>query len=140
MANRHNGEVSITGDSGKTYVLKNSFKGMCAVEEMFDGKTFDEVSELADKGSKRHLRALVWSLFLQRQPDLTIEDLDDVVDDCGGLAKMMASVMLAVKASLPDAKDLEALGVKPEVPPAAQVASEKKRTGVGSTSRPVAQA
>lgn len=140
MANRHNGEVSITGDSGTSYTLKNSFKGMVAAEEMF-GKTFDEITELADKGSKRHLRALIWSLFLQRQPDLAIDSIDDVVDDCGGLAAMMVTVMKAVKAALPDAKDLEALGVKPEVPPAAQVVvSDKKRTGAASISRPVAQA
>src|SRR5690242_8247891 len=107
MANQHNGEISITGASGKSYTLKNSFKGMVAVEEMFD-KTFDEVSELSDKGSKRHLRALIWSLFLHKHPDVTLDALDDVIDDCGGLVKMMAAVMKAVKASMPDKQDLEA--------------------------------
>jgi hypothetical protein len=136
-SNRHNGEVSITGESGTVYVLKNSFKGMVAVEDMFD-KTFDEITVLSDKGSKRHLRAIIWSLFLHKQPELNIDTLDDVIDDCGGLTAMMATVMKTVAASMPDTKDLEAMGVKPLNPP--QAAREKRPTGAASISRPGAQA
>lgn len=138
MANRQNGEVSATGASGKQYTLKTSFKGMCAVEEMFD-KNFDEVVAISDAGSRRHLRALIWSMFQQHHPEIAIEDIDTVIDDCGGMAEMSKKVVQAARAALPDKRDLDDLGVKPP-PPAAQVEPKKRSTGAGSTSKPSASA
>lgn len=140
MANAERGEVSLTLD-GKVYTLALSLNAMVALEELFSTPeklmTFEEVSALADKGSIKHVRALIWSVFQDYHPEVTLTGVSKLVTAAGGLGVLTVKLAELAKASTPDPKDLKKLGVKAN-PPGARAA--RSGTGEGSTSRPVAQA
>lgn len=140
MANPERGEVSIT-INGTVYTLSLSLNAMVALEEMFSTPekplTFQQISEIADKGSIRHVRAMIWSCFQDYHPDLSLPDVGKLVSQGGGLDVFTLKLAELAAAVAPDPKDLKKLGVKAN-PPGARAA--RAGTGGASTSRPAGQA
>lgn len=144
MANRQNGEVSITID-GKVYTMAMTIDAMVALEEMFTtpqkAMTFQEVSDLCEAGSMKHLRALLWAVFQAHHPDIEIKDVSRLVQAAGGLGEFTVKLMQLVKATQPDPKDLAALGIKADAnPPQAQARKATRGNGARSISAPVGKA
>lgn len=144
MANREKGQVSID-IGGKPYLMAITLDAMVAVEEMFSKPgappvTFQQVVDRSDAGSMTHTRALIWASLLVNNPAPTIKEVGGLVEAAGGLGPFTVALVKVAKAIAPDAKDLEALGIKAN-PPAAQAGRKRASgTGAGSTSTPVASA
>jgi len=139
MANRQNGEVSITIDD-TVYTMAMTLDAMVALEEMFN-LTFQEVSDQCERGSMKHLRAMLWAVLQGHHPDLQIKDVSRLVQAAGGLGVFTLKLMELAKATQPDQKDLKALGIKPDAnPPQAQAARPTRGIGARSTSAPVGKA
>lgn len=138
MANRQNGEVSVEID-GKQYTLAMTINAMVALEDMFStptqSVTFQQVSEKADAGSIRHLRAILWAVLQRYHSDVTIEQVSDLVQEAGGIAVFTVKLLEMAKATMPAPEDLAALGIKSTAnPQPAQVAKPTRGTGARSTS------
>lgn len=138
MANKELGELSMD-IGGETYTMSLTIDAMVRLEEMFstDDKimTFQQVAALADRGSMKHVRAMLWAVFVVNHPELKIEDMGKLIAKGGGLARFTKQLEDLAKASNPDPKDLQALGVK--TPRPAQANGRASRgTGAVSTSTP----
>lgn len=137
MANRQNGEVSIqVGDTNYTMAL--TIDAMVALEEMFStpqkSVTFEEVTAAADRGSVKHLRAMIWAVLQQHHPELEIKDISPLVQKAGGLKGMERKLVELAKATMADPADLAELGVATKGnPPPAQI-SKKATNGSGGVS------
>lgn len=141
MANKEKGEVSIVA-GGATYRLAITLDAMVALEEMFSTPTapvtFQQVVDRSDAGSMKHTRALVWAALQVNEPPPDIGDVSRIVEAAGGLGAFTTALLKLAKAIMPDPKDLEALGIKPN--PRTAQAGKKTGTGATSISTPVASA
>lgn len=139
MANRERGEVSLQIGE-RTYTLALTIDAMVSLEEMFStpekAMTFTEIMALADKGSMKHLRGLIWAVLQAHHPEIEVSQVSALVAESGGIPGMYAKLQQLSGAAAPDARDLNELGVKPPNPPRAQV-GRKAGTGGRLTSRPV---
>lgn len=138
MANAQKGEVSLQiGD--KTYTLALTLDAMVSIEEMFstDEKPvfFQDIAMLAEKGSAKHTRALMWALFQHHHKDVTIETVSTLVQKAGGIVALGKTLEQVMQSGSPDKRDLAALGVRGN-PPKAQAGKKVNGTGASSTSAP----
>lgn len=142
MANAQKGEVSLViGD--KTYTLALTLDAMVLLEEMFSTPekmvVFSDVAALAERGSSKHIRALMWALFQAHHPEVAIKDVSRLVQQAGGIVGLSQTLESVLKTTSPDKRDVEALGV--QNPPNAQaVAGVGAGTGASSTSTLVGKA
>lgn len=136
MANREKGEVTIDVE-GTPYLLVMDFEAMCQLEDKLSTAekdvTFVEVMQKADRGSLRHLRAVLWAALLRHQPDMTLQDVTALIDKLGGVAGVHKALLAVNKATRPDAEDMP----KGKRPQKAQVNGVTTGTGATSTSKPV---
>lgn len=145
MANKENGEVSIEV-GGKNYTLAMTLDSMVALEEMFSTPekpmTFQDVIDLSDKGSIKHLRGLLWSVLQAHHPEINVvKDVSAFVQKAGGLGPITVKLMQLAQETMADPKDLEALGVKAGAnPPQAPATAKTSGTGGNSTSAPAPSA
>ncbi len=135
MANLHKGEVSIELE-GRIYTLHAGINALADVEGVFSTTdkrvTFQEVVQHALNGSVSHIRGLLWAMLRRNHRDMSLVDVGDLIDRVGLLAidQKFEEVLRSV---VPDAKDLEALGVAQSNPPKAQAGSVKAGTFGRST-------
>lgn len=143
MANREKGQVSIDID-GTLYVMALTLDAMVALEEMFSKPnapvTFQQVVDRSDAGSMTHTRGLIWAALQVNEPAPTIGQVSALVERAGGLGAFAVALVKVAKAITPDAKDLEALGVKANPPKAQSGRRTAGGIGAASTSTPVASA
>jgi hypothetical protein len=140
MANRQKGEISIDV-GGTSYTMALTVDAMCQLEDLFStpqkAMTFQQVIELADGGSIKHLRGLLWAALQLHHPELEIKDISPLVQSAGGIKVFVATFMRLAKESFADPQDVEALGIKPDAnPPQAPGGKRTRTTGAGSTSMP----
>lgn len=137
MANPERGEVSITVDE-TTYTMVFNMGAMIAAEEKAEAigmpLTWDEIVTRADKGSARCFRLFIWAMLSKHHPQLTLDQVSDLIDQVGGAIGMQRAVQAAHRGLQPDPKDAQALGPAPRPRRARAV----NGTGARSTSRPVA--
>jgi len=87
--------------------LKFTFNAFCELEEAL-GRP---LSELQEKGFKmKDLRALVWAGLLHESPDLTIEEVGNLIDEAESLEEVTNAVVKAVEAALGVQKKGDELG------------------------------
>lgn len=139
MGNREKGSVTID-IGGRQYRMALTLDAMVALEDMFSTPdntvTFQDVLDRSDKGSMKYTRALVWAVLQVNDPPPALSTISDIVEEAGGIGAFTVSLMKLAKTLVPDAKDLEALGIKAN-PPAARVGRNPKAgTGGISTSAP----
>src|SRR5688572_1257601 len=136
MANKENGELSMD-IGGETYTMSLTIDAMVALEELFSAPDkpmfFHQIADLAERGSMKHIRAMIWAVFREHHPDLQISDIGKLVAKGGGLLRFNEQLSALAAASKPDPKDLAAMGARN--PPSAQGGRKGARgTGVNSTS------
>jgi hypothetical protein len=133
MANREKGQISIEIE-GEEYTLSMDLDAMCAVEELFSRPervaTFQQIVDLADRGSMTHLRALIWSVLRTHHPSLAIKDIGRLVERAGGPQTFLLKLAELAGVSAPDPRDTKELGI-PETPRKAQA---RRGTGARSNS------
>lgn len=143
MANREIGELSMD-IGGETYTMSLTIDAMVLLEELFSTPdkpmVFHEIAALADKGSMKHLRAMLWAVFKTHHPELEIADIGKLIAKGGGLLRFTQQLADLAVASTPDAKDMAALGVSPNPPQAQAKRKTSNGTGAGSTSTRAASA
>lgn len=144
MSNREKGEVAVE-IGGTSYTLCLDMSAMIALEDHFTKQSgrevfFGEIFEKVLRNSMRHVQAFIWATFLKHHPDKTLQDVNDLVQQAGGIFKFSGLISELGPAASPDAADLRALGIDPAANP--QKAQPKRRRGTGqdSTSRPAASA
>lgn len=136
MANRELGELSMD-IGGDTYTMSLTIDAMVALEELFSTPDkpmfFGEIAALAERGSMKHIRGMIWAVFQEHHPDLRLKDIGKLVAKGGGLLRFNQQLAALAEVSKPDPKDLSSLGVRN--PPAAQAERKASRgTGARSTS------
>ncbi|TYB83940.1 hypothetical protein [Oceaniovalibus sp. ACAM 378] len=99
MANALKGEVAVTV-AGKVWILLMDFNAMCAFEEETKLKVTEFMDQMENGGdlSAIHIRAFIWCMLLERQPDATKKDAGRVLsEDPDALTR-------ALGAAFPDAE------------------------------------
>lgn len=142
MANREKGEIGIE-IGGRIYTLVIGVNEMVALEEHFsrNGKdvVFGDILKRVNAGSMKHQRAFIWASLLRHHPDLTVEQVGDLIEAAGGILAFASQLMQLTGATMPDEKDVEALGgAKTGRPQRAQARADG--TGTASTVTPAASA
>lgn len=131
MANREKGEVTVELD-GASYTLCMDMNAMVVLEEHFSTSqrevTFTEILERIEKNSVKHIRAYLWASFLKHYPEMTLQDVNDLVQKSGGVFAMASQFVSQLsQATQPDPDDVKALGLKHARPRKAQA----RRDGIG---------
>lgn len=121
MENTRRGDVSID-INGKQYRLVLDIGAMCAVEAQMStddyDATFGEIIAKAEKGSIRCLRALWWGTLIRHQPEITLEQASELIQDIGGLDVLQVRLLEVMKMQ---AAAQDASGVTPVKPKARKV-------------------
>jgi hypothetical protein len=144
MANREKGESTYTV-KGTTYQMCLDSDAMVEMESAASTPTqrvfFPQVMSWAQQGSWTHQRILVWASLRKHHPEITLKQAGDLMLDSATEEMSHALRDLAIAAT-PDPKDIEALGVPPANPPAAQGTRERarRRRGTGTVSTDTAAA
>jgi len=134
VANRERGEVSLeVGDQRYTLVL--TLGGMCELEEQMSTPetevTFPQIMARASRGSMRATRGIVWASSREYHPELSLKDIEKLIQKAGGILKFQAVLTRIYESAQPDEEDLPK--EDPNRPPQAQAG-----TGARSTSKRVA--
>lgn len=132
-ADRTRGEVDFTV-GGKTYTLVLKTLGLMSIQQHFSTGDvivdIDEVMQKAAKGSLEHVVALLWGSFLKYHPDVTLNQVIDMVDDAGGIEAVNLQLSVLGESTKPDAEDIAELKPQTANPPKAQTG----RRGTGGRS------
>ena len=80
MANAVKGETSLDIEGVGSYVLALPFGSRAAAEEKA-GVPFHEIGERAQRGFHSAIATIVWAALIKHQPDMTIEDVEVLLDD-----------------------------------------------------------
>jgi hypothetical protein len=129
VANPENGEVLIevrgpNGEVKRGYVMRMNTNAICVLEQAMGEHIHKLMPRIIDPGMQ-DLRALLFAGLHERQPEMTIADAGDLIDQAGFEACANA-VMEACTLGFPK-------GVKG---PAAKAAPEGKGHGTGPGSSP----
>lgn len=104
MANPHRGAVALETD-GKVYSLRFTTNSICELEEHFGQPIAKIVTELQDESnaSMKMVRAVVWGALLSEQPDITLKDAGNLLDEVG-VDALTEKLGLALQRFFPDAE------------------------------------
>lgn len=112
MSNRELGEITLKA-GGKTYTLVLSTAAMVALEELFSTAdheaTFEEAFAKSINGSVRNIRKLLWAMTRTNHPELTEEDMNQLIDGVGGLAGLTKMLQVTARAATIDPEDMRSL-------------------------------
>jgi hypothetical protein len=99
MATREKGEVSIVVD-GTTYVLRPTINAICDLEER-TGKTFAQLSVLAETGNLTAARDLIWCFLQDRHAEeiKTPQDAGFWLQRVGGLEEIGETLQAVASAN-----------------------------------------
>lgn len=138
-ANPQKGEMQVE-IGGRTYVLVMTFNALLRVQQLFNRAgvmpTADSIVRAANNGDLESMRALFWALLLRHQPDLTVEQVGDLIDEAGGVEAVNELIDRAHAASAPDPKDIAELAPHPLVAPGrSSMPTLTPRGGTSTSSR-----
>lgn len=143
MANRQKGELSLDLPDGRSYTLVMNTNAMAAIEEKTGGgwdAFFERVSN-PSRARIQDLRLVVWGMTRKYHPELTIEQIGDLIDEVGGASGMSALIGQPVSESVtPDPKDVTSLEVPARPTKASPKRTRRTRGGAASIYRPVRSA
>ncbi len=141
MANREKGEVDLV-IAGETYRLCLDTNAMAHVENLFSTPekdvSFFQVFSKLGTGSIRHMRGILWGALQKHHPNLSVNDVGDLIQKAGGFSKFGDEFTRAMEdagmSTIADKADLEELGVNAngQNPPVAQ---SRGRGGRSSATR-----
>lgn len=83
-ANPERGEIEVTTESGKTYVLRPSLQACCVVQQKLK-KKYGQIEVDALTGDSEAMRAMFWTYLQAHHKDeaATVEDAARLVDEIG---------------------------------------------------------
>lgn len=141
MANREKGEVSlVVGETSYTLVLNTN--AMAAIEEHLSTPerevTWDVFWARVMKGSVRAVIVLLWGMSRKFHPELTPEQVADILDESGGLLGLTRVLTAAAESLTPSPEDSKALAVNGKSPRPRK--AQAGGTGANSNSRHAALA
>lgn len=139
MANREKGEVSLVV-GGTSYTLVLNMAAMIAAEEAASTPskevTWDQIVTKYSSGSAKYVRIFLWAMLHKFHPDMTLEQVGELVDEAGGVVEFARALEAGQRALTPDPEDVKALGVEAKRPRKAR----NDGTGVISISQRAASA
>lgn len=127
--------------AGRTYTLKMGHGVFRQLETQFRGLTIRQILALADAGSYTHSSAMLHALLKKHHPEITTDQLDNLIDDAGGMGAVDEIIGPLLQQMIPSKRDLETLGVTGQSPPRPRKARARVNgTGKDSSTKPVASA
>lgn len=112
MSNAPRGTVTLDV-GGKVYTMHLTFNAICQLEETLSTAnkqvTFKEIAEMAERGSLRHVRAVVWAALLKHHPEMSISDAGELIHDAGGLSGLTKQISELSASLTPDERDVAEL-------------------------------
>lgn len=101
-----------------------------------NGKIADifDIRRKATEGSLEHLMGFVWAGLRKHHPDVTIDDVWNMVDEAGSIDQFVIILGQLLPSMVPDHADLKELGVEERPPVPAQGKPAKKSRGTGEKS------
>ncbi|MBE3637464.1 hypothetical protein [Mangrovicoccus algicola] len=95
-----------TLDGAEEYRLRFTTNAMVAFEEE-TGTTVLSVVKVFDKGNEAEIRfatvrMLAWACLLDGRPGITQVEAGEVIDACGGVARVMPAIGEAIRAAFPE--------------------------------------
>lgn len=113
MANPHRGEVALAAGD-RTLTLVYSFDAICRLEERLDMSIAAIGALLEDPAKLRfsRLRPIIWAGLVDRQPEITENDIGEIVD-AAGLTAVLAAMGQAFQLAFPQGGGAEGNGSTP---------------------------
>lgn len=116
MQNKERGTASIEID-GSTYRMSMPIDSIVQLEEVLatplDRPSFPVIVGRLLAGGIREFRAFMWAALREHHPELTLKRVGEMIQAAGGTEKFAEQVSILSGSTIPDPKDLEALGAKP---------------------------
>ncbi|MEP2782303.1 MAG: GTA-gp10 family protein [Pseudoruegeria sp.] len=104
MANAQRGEVALTV-GGADYILRLGTNALCNLEDELGGSVVDIFSGLEKGGvSIKLLRSILFWGLTEQHPELSRDDVGDLIDDAGGVEAVGKLITKAVSAGMPKSK------------------------------------
>lgn len=114
MTNPVKGEVTLELDDGQTFTLVGSFQSRVVAEEAY-GKPYPQVVRDAQAEFSGAIRALLYGMLNKHQPDMSLEDVGDLIDAHG--EELIAAAAKAMGNAAPDDDGTEDREPKNAPPP-----------------------
>jgi len=120
--NRERGEFTLTAGA-TTYTLRLTTNAIAEVEDLTNGRTWDQVMSGIQRGSVKDVRLLLWASFRERHPDIatmnvtSLRAIGDIVDASGGLGGIFEQIKAFLALNAPETPPEEA-GRPPGAEPA----------------------
>jgi len=89
--------------NGKLYQFKYTVNSLCELEAATEYKDMNQLMAASQAGSIGAVRAMVWAGLIWDKPNLTINEVGDLMGDLSGMQKFAEAVGKAFAASSPDA-------------------------------------
>lgn len=100
--------------AGRVYTLKVGHGMFRQLETMFPGRTITEIFDLAIKrNSYIYGAGVIHAMLKKYHPQMTTDDVDQLIDDAGGLASLDAQIGALMSQMQPLKEDLQAIGANP---------------------------
>lgn len=109
MANAFKGEFPI---EGTPYVLRYTYNSLCEIESRAGVNFLVVMNRMNPQPSLSDVRLLLWGGLLHNQPDLTIEQAGDIIEDLGYakvLGEVMSGIRLGMKSSTNSSGEVKAV-------------------------------
>lgn len=103
-ANKERGELALqVGD--KSYVMKMTPNSVCQMETL-SGRSHDQTMQRIHEGWMTDVRLYLWASLIERQPQLTVLDVGNLIADAGGLGGIKSQIEALVKLNTEEAQGL----------------------------------
>jgi hypothetical protein len=137
MINRETGDVILeVGD--RSYTLCMDLNAMCTLEGLFSTPakeaTFPEIVAKVNRRSMTHTRGFIWAALRKHHPDITLEQVTDMVMALGGLDALNRRLAALADSAQADPADLAELEIT-DRPTAAAPKAPRRTTGAVSISK-----
>ena len=97
---------------GKAYTLCLTLNALCELEDLLstpkEQVTFQQVTAMAEKGSLRHIRAVIWAALRDHHPEMSLRDAGQLIQDIG-MGAMTAHLTDLAASMAPDEEDAKEL-------------------------------
>lgn len=136
-ANRERGEFTLTV-KGVRYTLRLTTNACAELEDISNGRTWDQVMAGINRGSVKDTRLLMWACLREHHPEIATNDPTSVfgigkfIDDAGGLVGVLQQLQTFIRMN-GETADGEDAGAQPGDPPEARDDAEDL-VGASSTS------
>lgn len=111
MSNAQRGSVTLEV-GGKVYTLRLTLNALCELEDLLstpkEQVTFQQVTAMAEKGSLRHVRAVVWAALREHHPEMSLRAAGEVIQEYGlsELTDHLTKLAASMSPDLADQKEL----------------------------------